>query len=166
MKKRPANLLVMLSAALISMTAFITTVNAAESENPFIGTWDLNITESDFGSVAVPADMSRVYADLGDGNYMYLVVTINEDGSFGGTSATYSYSGDQYPIASIAQLETPRISYRKINDTTVEYTVRLGGEVQQIGAKFISPNYQQLTIAIQFPNSDQEDQILVFNRRT
>ena len=38
-------------------------------------------------------------------------------------------------------------------------------EVQQIGAKFISPNYQQLTIAIQFPNSDQEDQILVFHRR-
>ena len=41
----------------------------------------------------------------------------------------------------------------------------LDGEVQQIGAKFISPNYQQLSIAIQFPNSNQEDQILIFNRR-
>jgi hypothetical protein len=37
--------------------------------------------------------------------------------------------------------------------------------VSQIGAKFISPNYQQLTISIQYPDSDQENQILVFNRR-
>ena len=155
-------ILVMLSAALLFMT---TSANAAESENPFIGTWDINLSESDFGSATPPQNMSRTYADLGNGSYMYLVVTINEDGSLNGTSASYSYSGEQYPIASLDQLEAPQISYKRINDATVEYTVRLGGEVQQIGAKFISPNYQQLTIAIQYPNSDAEDQILIFNKR-
>ena len=95
----------------------------AQSENPFLGTWDIDIDESD------------------------------------------SYSGEQYPIASLATIPTARISYKRINETTVEYTVRLDGEVQQIGAKFISPNYQRLTIAIQYPNSDQKDQILVFNKR-
>lgn len=139
----------------------------AQSANPFIGTWDIDFVQSDFGSAAVPQNMSRTYADLGDGNYMYLVVSINEDGSLGGTSASYSYSGEQYPIASLDELQAAHISYRKINDSTVEYTIHagLGGEVSQIGAKFISPSYQQLTIGIQFPNSDQEDQILVFNRR-
>ena len=162
MKKRPAIILVMLSAALFYMT----TSAYAQSDNPFIGTWDINLTESDFGSATPPQSMSRTYADLGDGNYMYLVVTINEDGSLSGTSASYSYSGEQYPIASLDQLEAPRISYKRINDATVEYTVMLGGEVQSIGAKFISPNYQQLTIAIQYPNSDAEDQILIFNKRS
>jgi hypothetical protein len=38
--------------------------------------------------------------------------------------------------------------------------------VQQIGAKVVTPNYQQLRIIVQFPDSDQEDQVLVFNRRS
>jgi len=137
----------------------------AQSENPFLGTWDVDFRQSDFGSAAVPMELSRTYSDLGNGNYMYLVVTMNQDGTHSASSASYSYSGEQYPIASLDQLEAARISYRRINESTVEYTVRLGDEVSQIGAKFISPNYQQLTIAIQFPDSDQNDQILVFNRR-
>lgn len=40
------------------------------------------------------------------------------------------------------------ISYSKISDTTVEYTVYLNGETLQIGARLVSPNYQQLTINI------------------
>ena len=96
---------------------------------------------------------------------MYQVATSNEDGTVSITSAHYTYSGGQYPIASFDELQGATISYRKINETTVEYTVRLNGEVTQIGAKFISPNYQRLTIGIQFPNSDQEDQVLIFNRR-
>ncbi len=35
----------------------------------------------------------------------------------------------------------------------MEYTVYLDGEVQQIGAKVVAPNYQQLRIIIQFPNT-------------
>ena len=151
---------------LLTLSVLVSSVIVlAQNENPFLGTWDINLEESNFGSAAVPQNISRSYAELGDGNYMYLVVTTNSDGTTGATSASYSYSGEQYPIASIDPLPTARISYRRINETTVEYTVRLDGEVQQIGAKFISPNYQQLTIAIQFPNSDQKDQILIFNRR-
>ncbi len=137
----------------------------AQSENPFLGTWDIDFVQSDFGDATVPLNMSRTYADLGNGNFMYLVVSINPDGSLGGTSASYSYSGEEYPIASLDELPATRISYKKINDQTVEYTVRLDGEVNQIGAKFISPSHQQLTIGIQFPNSDAKDQLLVFNRR-
>ena len=96
---------------------------------------------------------------------MYLVVTIDKAGTLGGSSASYSYSGEQYPIASLNQLPATLISYSKINDTTVEYTITLDSEVSQIGAKSISHSHQQLTIGIQFPNSDQKDQLLVFNRR-
>lgn len=138
----------------------------AQSVNPFLGIWDIDISESDFGSAAVPQSIARSYADLGNGNYLYLVVTTNQNGEVGATSASYSYNGDPYPIASLTALPTARISYRQINEATIEYTVRLDGEVQQIGAKFISPNHQRLTIAIQYPNAEQEDQILVFNRRS
>ncbi len=159
MSKTLRSLISALALSLFSMAAL------AQHENPFLGTWDIDLDESDFGSAPVPLAMARSYADLGGGNYMYLVVTTNQAGEVGATSSSYSYSGEQYPIASLDQLPTARISYRRINETTVEYTVRLDGEVQQIGAKFISPNYQRLSIAIQYPNSDLENQILVFNKR-
>ena len=160
MNNKTATILVALSFLLSSFAAL------AQDENPFIGAWDINLEESEFGSANPPKNMSRSYTDLGNGSYAYQVATVNEDDTLNLSSAIYTYSGEQYPIVSFDELPAPaRISYRRINETTVEYTVRVGGEVTQIGAKFISPNYQQLTISIQFPDSDQENQILVFNRR-
>jgi hypothetical protein len=140
--------------------------SAQESANPFIGTWDIDFEASHFGSAVPPRNLSRTYSDHGDGTYTYIVVTTAQDGTLTATSAHYDYSGEEFPIASFEQLSEARISYRKESETTVEYTITLAGEVQQIGAKFISPNYQRLTISIQYPNSDQENQILVFDRRT
>ena len=153
--------------ALITLYVLLGSVTSlAQSENPFIGAWDINSTESIFGSAVPPKNMSRSYTDLGNGSYAYQVVRVNQDDSLSLSSAIYTYDGTQYPIVSLDELSEPAfISYRRINDATVEYTVWVGGKVSQIGAKFVSPNYQQLTISIQFPNSDQENQLLKFNRR-
>ena len=152
MKKNVTTIFVTLFVLLAS------SLGLAQSENPFIGTWDIDMDESNFGSTTAPQNMSRSYTDLGNGSYAYQVATVRQDGTLGLSSAIYSYSGEQYPIVSFDELPEPAmISYNRINDTTVEYTVRVGGEVSQIGSKFISPNYQRLTISIQFPNSDQEE---------
>lgn len=140
-------------------------VALAQGANPFLGTWDIDIRQSDFGSADAPTNISRTYFDHGDETYTYMVITTAQNGSLTGTTARYSYSGERYPIASFNQEQKATISYRKIGETTVEYTVYLNGEVQQRGAKVVTPNYQQLRIIIEFPNSEQEDQILVFNRR-
>ena len=160
MNKKIVTLLIALSVLLGSIATL------AQSEDPFIGSWDIDLTRSDFGSAISPKNMSRSYTDLGNGSYAYQVVRLNPDDTLSLTSAIYSFDGAQYPIVSLDELPEPAlISYRKINDTTVEYTVRVGGKVSQIGSKFISPNYQQLSISIQFPDSDQENQVLIFNRR-
>jgi len=160
MKNTVATFLITLFVVLASSAGL------AQSENPFIGTWDIDMDESDFGSGTAPQNMSRSYTDLGNGSYAYQVATVGQDGTLGLSSAIYTYSGEEYPIVSFDELPDPAmISYRRIGDATVEYTVRVGGEVSQIGSKFITPNYQRLTISIQFPDSDQENQILIFNRR-
>ncbi|NKB33338.1 MAG: hypothetical protein GKR91_09590 [Pseudomonadales bacterium] len=158
MVKKIAALLITFLFTLVSATSL------AQGANPFLGTWDIDFRESNFGSATAPANLSRTYFDHGDETYTYMVITTAQDGSLSGTTARYSYSGEQYPIASFNQDQSAQISYRKIAPTTVEYTVYLNGEVQQIGAKVVAPNYQQLTIIIQFPNSDLEDQVLVFNK--
>lgn len=158
----PIKLQSLLAAFLLSI---VTTSILAQGANPFIGTWDIDLRASNFGSGTAPVNMSRTYYDHHDNTYTYMVITTAEDGSLSGTTARYSYSGERYPIASFNPAQDAMISYSKISDTTVEYTVYLNGETQQIGAKLVSANYQQLTIAIQFPNSELEDQILVFNKR-
>lgn len=139
---------------------------SAQDENPFIGTWDLDKDGSNFGSAPVPNIMSRTYADAGGGSYMYLVVTINEDGSISGSSATYHYDGQENTIASLDATSPTTISYRKVNEKTVEYTVHVDGLTSQIGAKTISPDGRVLTIAIQTLGTGSiNNQILKFNRR-
>lgn len=155
-----------LSASLATfLFTLLSATTLAQSANPFIGTWDIDLGQSNFGSATVPANLSRSYFDHGDETYTYMVITTAQDGSLSGTTARYSFSGERYAIANFNQDPRATISYRKIAPTTVEYTVYLDGEVQQIGAKVVTPNYQQLRIIIQFPNSDQEDQVLVFNKR-
>ena len=161
MKKLAKNLLSIITLCLFSASIL------AQGENPFVGTWDINISASDFGGAAEPENMSRTYADLGDGSYIYMVATVNADSTLDGSSATYRYDGGQYPIASLAPGAQAQISYRRINDRTVEYRVNVEDTLTQIGAKTISPDGRVLRIAIQFPNSEgsQNNQILVFDRR-
>lgn len=154
-------------AACLCMLSFVA---SAQSENPFIGTWDLDAANSNFGNAPVPEDMIRTYIETGGGGYMYLLVTINQDGSIGGSSASYRYDGASNSIATIggAGAQTT-ISYFQVNGRTVEYTIRNGGRTSQIGAKTLSPDSRVLTIVIQNINAEggnSSSQILRFNRRT
>lgn len=151
------------SMCMLSFAAF------AQSENPFIGTWDLDAANSDFGAAPVPNATTRTYIETGDGGYMYLVVTINQDGSIGGSSASYRYDGENNSIATIGgNGAQTTISYYFVNGRTVEYTIRNAGRTTQIGAKTLSPDSRVLTIVIQNINPDggnSSSQILRFNRR-
>lgn len=151
--------------ATIILFFLFSSIGLAQSENPYIGTWDIDQGNSDFGGAPVPQAMSRTYANLGDGSFMYLVVIVNPDGSLGGSSATYRYDGQRSPIANLNQIDAAYISYQRENEHTVRYTVDINGVDSQIGAKTISPDGRVLTIVIQYPNSDQNNQILRFNRR-
>lgn len=142
---------------------------SAQSENPFIGTWDLDAANSDFGDAPVPNDMIRTYIETANGGYMYLLVTINQDGSIGGSSASYRYDGASNSIATIGGTGAQTtISYYQVNGRTVEYTIRNAGRTSQIGAKTLSPDSRVLTIVIQNINAEggnSSSQILRFNRR-
>ena len=143
---------------------------SAQSANPFLGTWDLDAANSDYGDAPVPNAVTRTYIETSDGGFMYLVVTINPDGSIGGSSASYKYDGANNSIATIGgNGAQTTISYFYVNGRTVEYTIRNEGRTTQIGAKTLSPDSRVLTIVIQNLNvlgGNSSSQILRFNRRT
>ena len=112
-------IVITLFALLLPLTA------SAQDDNPFIGVWDLDKPDSNFGSIPVPEDMIRTYANAAGGAFMYLLVTMNADESIGGSSATYRYDNQENTIASLNPDSQATISYRKVNDKTVEYIVRV-----------------------------------------
>ena len=136
-------------------------------DNPFIGIWELDLSKSDFGSTSAPQRMTRTYEDRGDGTFMYLIDSVSADGSSGDSSAVYKYDGLEYPLISLNQDSPVTISYRKINERTVEYTVRINGNITQIGAKSISSNGNILSIGVQSTDAqgDPLPQVLIFNKR-
>ncbi|MBL4580911.1 MAG: hypothetical protein JKY29_03755 [Gammaproteobacteria bacterium] len=150
------------SMCMLSFTA------VAQSENPFIGTWDLDAANSNFGEAQMPSAMTRTYIETGGGGFMYLLVTISPEGAIGGSSASYRYDGASNSIATIGGGAQTTISYFQVNGRTVEYTIRTAGRTSQIGAKTLSPDSRVLTIVIQNINSEggsSSSQILRFNRR-
>lgn len=159
MRKKTPKTILLLGAVLLSLAA------SAQDENPFIGVWDLDRDDSNFGSSPVPTDMIRTYANAAGGAFMYLLVTMNEDGSIGGSSATYKYDNQENTIASLNPAAQATISYRKVNEKTVEYIVRVNGLTTQIGAKTISPDGSVLTIVVQNVGGQVNNQILKFDRR-
>ena len=90
---------------------------------------------------------------------------MNENGSIGGSSATYKYDNQENTIASLNPDAQATISYRKVNEKTVEYIVRVNGLTTQIGAKSITPDGSVLTIVVQNITGQVNNQILKFNRR-
>ena len=142
----------------------------AQTKNPFLGTWDLDAANSDFGEASFPKNIIRNYSEMDNDEFMYLVITINQDESIGGSSAHYKYDGVNNSIATIdGNGSGATISYYYVNGRTVEYTIRNAGLTTQIGAKTLSPDSRVLTIVIQNIDSEggnSSSQILRFNRRT
>lgn len=127
MKRIPA---VLFLSSFTLFTLLFSPISLAQGANPFLGTWDIDLRQSNFGSATAPANMSRTYFDHGNGTYTYMVITTAQDASLSGTTSRYTYSGEQYPMATFNQEQRPTISYRKVGESSVEYTVYLDGEVQ------------------------------------
>jgi hypothetical protein len=154
--------------SLLGASVLVLSLNAsAQSLNPFIGTWDLNAEESIFGSAPIPQNIVRTYEDRGGNTYFFIITSVNSDGGRARNSATYKYDELEYPLSGLNQESPATISYKRINDRTIEYTIRNSGTISQIGAKTISMDARRLTIAIQITDAEGElnNQVLVFNKR-
>ena len=91
---------------------------SAQGDNPFIGVWDLDKPDSNFGSIPIPENMIRTYANASGGAFMYLLVTINADESIGGSSATYDDKKEKH----VGGLEEDRVAHDALNPFRVSPT--------------------------------------------
>jgi hypothetical protein len=114
------------------------------ASNPNMGTWKLNDAKSKFAPGATKNTMV-VYAAAGD---MVKVTTdgTTSDGKPVHTDWTGKFDGKDYPVTGDPNADTR--SYKKIDDRTMEITVKKGSKVTVSGRIVLSADGKSRTVTL------------------
>jgi hypothetical protein len=137
---------------------------AAESPDPVVGTWALNLAKSKFPAGAAPQSQTRVYTQSADGTSLD-VTGISADGTAMSQKSTFKYDGKEYPFS--GSQDWDGISLRKVNNSTVNSTLKLGGKPVGTAVRSISDHGKTLTLTTNAKNTKGKryHAIAVFDRQ-
>jgi hypothetical protein len=118
-----ARVTVVLSAGVLTAAALA----AAQSKDPFVGTWRLNAAKSQYSPGPAPKSITATYEAAGQG---YKVSVRNEPAS--GPVQQYSYTsnldGKDVPVTG-NNPNADMIAVKRVNATTLEVVNKKGGKV-------------------------------------
>lgn len=135
--------------------------------NPFIGTWELDVEDSEFYDGAPPQKQTRTYENRGDGLFAFTMQSTNADGTEISSSASYRYDGEPHAVSN-GNGNQSEIVYEYIDRRTVQYTLMVDGEETQRGTKRISNNGRSFSIRLRItqPDGDRVTNVLMFRKVT
>ena len=122
---------------------------AAET-NPFVGTWTLNVAKSKVDEGRLPQSEVRTYSTNLEGALTLIAEGIEADGTPYAYGATGDINGREYPVVGRdvgARILGDAISWRRIDPTTVEMTIKKKGAVLNTTRHSVSEDGKTLTIS-------------------
>jgi hypothetical protein len=137
---------------------------AAESPDPVVGTWTLNLAKSKFPAGAAPQSQTRTYAQSADGTSLN-VTGVSADGTAISQKSTFKYDGKEYPFS--GSQDWDGISLKKVNNSTVNSTLKLGGKPIGMAVRSISDHGKKLTLTTNAKNAKGKKYhaVAVFDRQ-
>jgi hypothetical protein len=140
-------------SALIATSALLTTlalVSAfAADTDPFLGTWKLDAAQSKAEAGAIPKSETRTYTVIQGGVLTLVVDGVGADGIEFAYGATGDITGKEYPVTDRGQgarILGDEISWKKIDDRTIEMDIKTKGEVINATRHSVSTDGKTLTI--------------------
>jgi hypothetical protein len=146
------------------VTAMIVPVNFAQAADPSNGTWELNLAKSKFDPGPPPKSQTRTY-EVMDGTVKMTLKGINAEGKEMQSTSTGSYDGKDFPITGNPDADT--ISVKRIDDSTVEATLKKAGKVVSNSTRTISKDGKVMTVKTKGTNAKGEkiNNTLVFDKQ-
>jgi hypothetical protein len=137
---------------------------AAESPDPVVGTWTLNLAKSKFPAGAAPQSQTRTYTQSADGTSLN-VTGVSADGTAISQKSTFKYDGKEYPFS--GSQDWDGISLKKVNNSTVNSTLKLGGKPIGMAVRSISDHGKKLTLTTNAKNAKGKKYhaVAVFDRQ-
>jgi len=154
---------------MITLGAAITTIlpvghTVAQSADPVNGTWELNLAKSSFDPGPAPKSQTRTYESDGQ-TVKHISNGVNAEGKPTQVAYTASYDGKDYPITGNPVADT--ISLKRIDNVTVEATLKKDGRVVSTTTRVISKDGKEILFKTNGTNARGEavKNILVFDKR-
>jgi hypothetical protein len=137
---------------------------AADSDDPILGTWKLNLSRSKYIPGPAPRSQIRTYRREGD----EIFVTIDTVDSRGKQQPRIEfpekYDGKQYPIKGSAIGDA--LILKRINNYLAEATMTHAGTVVAMTRRIVTDNGKTLMLIYQEPSTERPvDNVIVYDRQ-
>src|SRR5215470_18534413 len=129
-------------ATLLTLALCFVGVAVCYAADAFMGTWKLNETKSKF-SPGATKNTTVVYEAAGD-DVKVTVEGTDSDGKPTHNEWTGKFDGKDYPVTGDPSSDAR--SYKKVNDHTLEFTVKKGDKVTTTGRIVVSPDGKSRTV--------------------
>jgi hypothetical protein len=118
-------------------------LGASAQEPPFVGTWKLNLARSNFGATLPPrSDTTRLSAV--ENGYSAVTDQVDPEGKAIHYEYTVRFDGKDYPVTGSQKFEA--ISVSRIDDRTIDWTMKKGEKVVRQGRSAYSPDGKLRTL--------------------
>ena len=115
----------------------------AQTADPFVGTWKLNLTRSIPDPGRAPKSQT-VKVEPAEGGYKITSDSVDAQGRSDHTETVQTFDGAESSVAGAPQPTTQ--AYRRIDDRTYEQVTRVNGRVAQTVRVVISPDGKTRTV--------------------
>ncbi len=112
--------------------------------DPFAGTWKLNLAKSKYNAGTPPKSEMRTYEAQGDGEKLS-VTGVAADGSRVVWGYTVRFDGKPYPITGSGPGGADAIAVKRVNARRVEATMLKGGKVIETASREVSQDGKTMT---------------------
>jgi len=120
------------------------------SADPAIGTWKLNTAKSKYSPGPAPKSATITYEETADG-VKRTGESIDADGNKTSFEYTAKYDGKDYPVSGSDLFDA--IALKRLNDRTVESTLKKSGKVVTTARRVVSKDGKTLTLTITGTNA-------------
>jgi hypothetical protein len=115
---------------------------SAQSGDPVLGTWKLNVAKSQYSPGPAPKSQTRTYTAAGDG-YTFSAKGVDAEGKPTATDFTVAYDGKYHPVTGNPNVDS--VMVKRIDANTVEATQKKGDKVAVRTTRVVSKDGKTLT---------------------
>lgn len=122
----------------------------AQTADPVIGTWELNLAKSKYDPGPAPKSQTRTYEAVGE-SLKVSIEGVTAEGKETHTDYTGKYDGKDFPVSGNPDADT--MSLKRIDDSTTEATLKKAGKVVINSTRLISKDGKVMTVKTKGTNA-------------
>ena len=122
----------------------------AQTADPVIGTWELNLAKSKYDPGPAPKSQTRTYEAVGE-SLKVSIEGVTAEGKETHTDYTGKYDGKDFPVSGNPDADT--MSLKRIDDSTAEATLKKAGKVVINSTRLISKDGKVMTVKTKGTNA-------------